>query len=378
MHNDEPRILVLGGYGNFGKRLGMMLASEGLYQIYIAGRSSYKADNVVAKIKEKYPNSKVNSYIIDWQASDFLPKLKESGANIVIHSAGPFPAQQYTVAKTCLELGMHYLDLADSRSFVSQISELNEMAISHNKVIISGAGPVPGLSSTVVDNFASRFALLREIEFGISLGGKNERGNATLATVLGYLGKPFLRLENGLWKTVYGWQNLHQHYYGDNVGLRWHANVDVPDLSLLPERYPTVKTVVFHAGIDIPILHLLMWQMSWISRAKLIKNWAKFHKPLMAISHWFDSLGTEDFGMYVKMNGSNWRYQPLEINWTLVAEKGDAPFISIVPCMILVRKILNGSLLPGARPCLGMFTLEEFDKVVAKWRIYHTVEETES
>lgn len=370
--------MVLGGYGNFGKRISRALAKDPLYEIIVAGHNLSKAQKVVLQIKNEIPQANVLAYEIDWEGTDFQAKLNDISPKIVIHTAGPFQNQPYTVAKACIALKIHYIDIADGRDFVVNINSLDKPAKEQEVIVISGASSVPGLSSSVVDTFAKKYALLREIHCGIASGNKIERGQATIAAILAYVGKPFIRLEKGEWKIVYGWQDLHQHYYGDNIGMRWLGNCDIPDLKLFPERYPKLHTVVFHAGLEVAFMHFLMWLMSWITRAKIIKNWQSFVKIIVKMSHWFDHFGTDNGGMFIRMYGSNHKYQPLEINWTLIAQNGDGPQIPAIASIILAKKILEGKLLPGAQPCLGLFTLEEFDKEAQGWNIYHTVEEIES
>ncbi len=377
IHDEKPKILILGGYGTFGKKITTKLAEDPHLQVIVAGRSLQKAQTLVDSIHKKNPNANVKALVLDWHKNDFSEKLK-GNADVVIHSAGPFQGQDYIVAQACIDLKIHYLDLADGRDFVTHIGQLDAKAKENGVVVISGASSVPGLSSVIIDTYAPRFAILREIEFGIASANKIERGDATITGILGYLGKPFQRLENGQWKTVFGWQNLHRHYYGDNIGLRWHGNLDIPDLALLPARYPSLKSVVFHAGLEVSFLHLTMWHMSWLSRAKVVRDWAFFHKSITAMSRWFSRYGSDVGGMYVTMKGSSQRYQPLEINWNLVAEKGHGPYIPAIPSIILVKKILKGLIPPGAQPCLGMFTLKEFEKVASHWSIYTTTEVTES
>lgn len=378
LHDDKPKILVLGGYGNFGKRICALLAHDPHLQIIVAGRDLKKAKALVDRIKQENTQANIQEIMLDWRAPDFLQKLQEIKADIVIHSAGPFQGQEYIVAKACIESRTHYIDLSDGREFVTNIKQLDQKAKENNVVVISGASSVPGLSSVIVDTYAKQFAVLREIDFGIAPANKIERGEATITAILGYTGKSFQRLENGTWKTVYGWQNLHRHYYGDNIGLRWHGNCDIPDLVLLPEKYPTLKTVIFHAGLEVSTMHFILWQMSWLTRMKIIKNWAYFNKPIIALSRLFDRFGTDAGGMYVRLRGSNHRYQPLEITWNLVAEQGDGPNIPAVPSLILVKKILQGKIEPGARPCLSMFSLNEFEQAISSWNIYYTIEEKES
>lgn len=375
MHKTKHRIIILGGYGNFGKRLSELLVTDPEYEILVAGRSVDKAQKLVAKIKKERPDANIEAIRLDWQASDFSEQLTSTKADLLIHVAGPFQTQDYCVAKTCIDSKIHYVDLSDAREFVLNITQLDQAAKEHHVVVVSGASSVPGLSSAVIDAYYPKFGILREIDFGISPGNKVERGHATIAAILDYVGKPFLRLESGEWKTVYGWQNLYKHYYGDNIGMRWHANLDIPDLILFPKRYPSLETVRFHAGLEISFLHWLMWKMSWLRRMKIIKNWGIYSKYISKVSQWFDRLGTDISGMYIHLSGSNLDYQPLDINWTLVAESGDGPYIPVLPSVILVKKILNGMVPTGAQPCLGLFSLEEFNNVSSAWKIYSIVEE---
>ncbi|MBS0288088.1 MAG: saccharopine dehydrogenase NADP-binding domain-containing protein [Proteobacteria bacterium] len=377
MPQAKPTVLILGGYGVFGKKLSTILA-QGPYKVIVAGRSKEKAEAFLTPIKRKFPQANVVAMAMDWHREDFAELLKQSQANILIHTAGPFQGQDYKVAKTCIELNIHYLDLSDGREFVTHIHELDDKAKAKGVMVISGASSVPGVSSAVVDHYAKKFGILREIHFGIAPANKIERGEAVLKAILGYTGKPFQRLEDGKWKTVYGWQDIHRQYFGDNVGLRWQANCDVPDLVLLPEKYPMLKTVAFYAGLEVSFLHLAMWAMSWLSRYKIIKNWANFSKLIHAMSRWFKNAGSDKGGMYVKLQGSSQRYQPLEITWLLVAEQGHGPYIPIIPCLILLEKLAKGFIAPGARSCFAEFNLEEFEEAIKLWSMYTTVEEKET
>lgn len=373
------RILVLGGYGNFGEPLCEILATNPALTTIIAGRNGEKAQALVDKIKKELPNANVEASKIDWESKDFSFQLEGAAPDIVIQAAGPYQDQDYTIPRICIDLKIHYLDLADVRDYVTQIVELDEAAKNNDVIVISGASIVPGLSSAVVDAHANKFAVLREIDLGIASANQAEKGEGSIRALLRHAGKPFQRLEQGEWKQVYGWQNAHRHYYGDNLGLRWHANMDVPDLDLLPKRYPMLKTVVFHSGFELSFLHFMMWNLSWLSRIKLIKNWAEFSNPITRVNHWFKRFGTNKGGMYVHMYGSNQSYQPFDLNWTLISEEGHGKFIPIIGTLILIDKILQGDISPGASPCVGMFTLKEFESTAAKlkWNIYSTLEEKE-
>ena len=43
------------------------------------------------------------------------------------------------------------------------------------------------------------------------------------------------------------------------LGRRWLSACDVPDLELLPERWPGLREATFHAGLELAPLHLGLW-----------------------------------------------------------------------------------------------------------------------
>jgi saccharopine dehydrogenase-like NADP-dependent oxidoreductase len=373
------RILVLGGYGNVGRLLCETLAKNPDLTVIVAGRSFEKAQLLVDSIQLGNDQANSEACKMDWESSDFFYQLAGAAPQIVIQAAGPYQDNDYTVPQTCIDLKIHYIDLADVRDYVTQIIELDAAAKLNNVVIISGASLVPGLSSAVVEKYAEKFGLLREIDFGLTPANQVDKGEGVIRALLRHAGKPFQRLERGEWREVYGWQNVHRHYYGDNLGLRWHANMDIPDLDLFPKRYPMLKTVVFHAGFELPFLHWLMWNMSWLSRVKLVDNWSDFASPITRFNKWFKRFGSNKSGMYIHMYGSNQAYQPFDVNWTLISEGGHGEYLPIVGPLILIDKILAGKIEPGARPCMAMFTLEEFEvtALLQNWKMYSILEEKE-
>ncbi|MNY77512.1 hypothetical protein D3C86_2174420 [compost metagenome] len=60
--------------------------------------------------------------------------------------------------------------------------------------------------------------------------------------------------------------------------------------------------------------------------------------------------------------------------WTLYAEHGIGPYIPTLSAIILTGKLLRCELAErGAMPCLGLFSLAEFDAEAAPLGIYHKV-----
>ncbi|HEX7000025.1 MAG TPA: saccharopine dehydrogenase NADP-binding domain-containing protein [Gammaproteobacteria bacterium] len=113
-------LVVLGGYGNFGRRIVAALAPESGYRILIAGRSAERAERLAAEI-----GGRAEPLVVDRRGRSFAQELRRADAKIVIHTAGPFQGQDYAVPRACIEAGCHYVDLADARTFVCGIGELD-------------------------------------------------------------------------------------------------------------------------------------------------------------------------------------------------------------------------------------------------------------
>jgi saccharopine dehydrogenase-like NADP-dependent oxidoreductase len=238
-------VIVLGGYGNFGSRIGAALAREPGVALFIAGRNEARATQLAAALGES-----ARPLQLDHTSPDFAKRLRDSGASLLIHTSGPFQGQSYAVARACIEAGCHYLDLADAREYVSGIAALDTQARERDVLVVSGASTVPALSSAVVDKYLPEFSRLESIRHGISAGAKPP-GIATLRAVMSYVGKPFTRWEDGAWRTVHGWQDLYALRFPAPLGRRWMAACDVPDgaVTLMSGRS------CFMPGWDTPVRH---------------------------------------------------------------------------------------------------------------------------
>jgi saccharopine dehydrogenase-like NADP-dependent oxidoreductase len=286
--------------------------------------------------------------------------LREHRVGTVIHTAGPFQGQTYRVAQAAIEAGCHYIDLADGRQFVSGIHVLNDAAKERGLTVTSGASSVPALSCAVVDRYLPEFERLESVRIGISSGARAP-GLATVRGVFSYAGKPIRILQDGSWVTAYGWGNLRRHQFPAPLGRRWLGTCDVPDLEVLPGRYPTAKTVSFQAGFASDAGHLLVWVLAGLVRAGLMASMTPFASPLNRVSRWIEPFVSDRGGMFVMLEGTGRQGKPHRITWSLIAQHNDGAFIPCGASIVLANKIAAGVALPtGALPCTGLLTVAEY------------------
>ncbi len=348
------RVVIIGGYGNFGSFIARRLSRDPDLEVVVAGRSLEKAERLAAALGRA-----VGARI---DVNDGLTAaLRAIGPSVVIHTSGPFQTQGYDVARACIETGCHYVDLADGRAFVSGISSLDAAAQQRGVAVVSGASSVPCLTAALVDHHRHRFATLTDLDYGITTAQRTNRGLATTAAILTYVGKPFPALRDGSQRLVHGWQGLRARRYR-HLGWRLLGDCDVPDLAIFPNRYPGLRTIRFSAGLELPVLHLGLWGLSWIVRSGLIRRLDRAAPLLLGASRWFDRLGSADSGFHMTLSGTGADGEPLRLTFELTARSGDGPYIPCVPAILLARRLAadDGSVPAGATACVGLVSLADY------------------
>jgi Saccharopine dehydrogenase NADP binding domain len=365
-------ILVIGGYGAFGARVCELLAHTPDLEVMVAGRRGDAAAGYAAQLA-RTAKAAVSHAVLDAQTAS-ARDIRTLAATVLINASGPFQAQTYGLARACIGAGCHYIDLADARAFVSGIAQLDGEARAAGVSVISGASSVPGLSSAVVDAYAGELAALDAVDIGISPGNSFDPGEATTASILGEVGKPYTALAGGRRQTVHGWQGLRRHRF-PQIGARWMSNVEVPDLDLLPAHYPALQTARFNAGLEVGLFHLGLWGLAWLVRAGLVRDAGRLAAPLLAAKRRLRILGSDAGGMFVTLYGRDARGQPRTIEWTLIARSGDGPYVPAIASVILAKRLAAGTgPAPGARPCFALFSPADFAAEVADLEIDCTIE----
>lgn len=363
------RVLIIGGYGNFGSFISGRLAREDNIQLIIAGRDEKKSTNFATSLKAK---NQAESFCLDINRN-LVEALAAIKPNVVIHTSGPYQGQGYNVAEACIKQGCHYIDLADGRSFVSGITKLNEKAKEKSVLICSGVSSVPCLTGAIIDKYKGEFKKLEKIEYAIATAQLTNRGLATTSAALSYAGKPFQTLQDGKMKDVYGWTDLRFRKFW-NLGWRAIGACDIPDLEIFPKRYPDLKTIRFGGGLELKGLHIILWLLSWLVRLKIIPSLLPAANLMLKISFLFDPIGKDNSGFYMSMFGTDKEGKNKHVGFEIIAKHGDGAYIPSMPSIIMAKKFANGQIAEtGAKPCLDIITLDEYltelKSLAIEWQI---------
>lgn len=357
------KTIVLGGYGNFGARICRALVNSPGIELIVAGRSAERAKAFAAEL-----GYGAGSMRIDFAQCDLAAALRKAGAELVIHTAGPFQLQGYAVPLAVAQAGAHYIDLADGRRFVCDFPlAMNAAFLDAGKLAITGASTVPALSSAVVNHLTENWKQIDSIDFCIAPAQTAPRGIATMAAVLGYCGAPIQVWNKGEWKTEYGWSNPTRIGFA-RLQSRLGSLCDIPDLEIFPKHYAGVRSVMFRAALEIGISQRVFAAMAFARRVGLIRRPEQFAHFINTSARYVDFLGSSLGGMVVRVAGIDSNGMNVRRAWHIAADNDHGPEIPCMAAILLARGLAENRIKDvGAYTCTGRLALKEFEPEFARW-----------
>ena len=344
------RALVIGGYGGFGARLSRRLAADG-WHVVVAGRSAAKAEAFAATLPCASGAALDRNGPLGLALARIAPRL-------VIDAAGPFQDSSYRVVEACVALGIHYLDLADARAFVTGIAAFDAQARAGGVSVVSGASSVPALSGAVLRELTQGLDRVDRVDLAISASDRATAGTSVAAAILGYSGLPVRLWDGEAWTTRPGWSGVrHQRYALPEVEplSRLVAVVDVPDHDLVPSVLPGRPATTFRAGPEFGFQLAGIWILSWLVRWGWIGSLVPMAPFLRKLQRLTAFLCSDRSAMMVEVEGQGHMRR-----WTLIADHGDGPEVPVLAAQLLARRIAEGTLPFGASHAGDTLDLADF------------------
>lgn len=364
------RVLLLGGYGTFGRRIAVRAAAAG-FEVLVAGRSRARAEAFCAGAPGLTPLA------LD-RDTGLAAALAEHRPFALVDAAGPFQGKGYGVARAAIAAGCHYLDIADGRAFVAGIAALDAEARAAGVACLSGASSLPALSGAAVRRLAEGMESVAAVEIALSASRRGTAGRSVVDAIFSYLGKPLRLRRGGRWTEAVGWQEMRRHDFevpgAPPLRRRRVALAEVPDLDLLPRRLPGAPAVAFRAGTD-RMLHMIgLWLLSWPVRWGWIGSLSGLAGLLSRLQRWTGAGGSRRSAFEVRLFGLAGGRR-LERRWTLIAEQGDGPEIPSLAVPILLARLAAGEVPAGATDAGTLLSLDAFEPALAALAVRHAIVE---
>ncbi|MEP7210139.1 MAG: DUF4166 domain-containing protein [Alphaproteobacteria bacterium] len=348
----RPRILLVGGAGVFGSRLARGLVDTANAEIILAGRDLEKAKAAARQ------TGAASAVALDRRAAS-AGEIAALNVQLVIDTAGPFQGADLSFARTCIEAGCDYIDLADARDFVAAFPSLDAEARAAGVRAFAGASSTPALSHAALDELTAGWRRIDRVQVGISPANQTPRGRSVIDAILSWAGAPVRVFERGAWRERPGWSGGTFHTL-PGIGARRFRLAETPDLDLLVQRYRPTDEALMTAGLEFDLMHFGLWGVSWLRRLGLIRDLRVLAPMLHGVSEMLLPFGSDAGGMFVEAWGRDADDKPVRAEWTLVIGDRKGPYVPTLPALAMARRLLSGEAIPaGARACVGELRLTD-------------------
>ncbi|MDB5431883.1 MAG: Saccharopine dehydrogenase [Caulobacter sp.] len=352
------RIVVVGASGVFGARLSAMIARWPDAVLVLAARRTGPLEALKA-VLAKTASARIETAAFDRDAPDMSERLAALTPWAVADAAGPFQGAGYDLARAALSAGAHYVDIADGRDFVGGFADaLDAEARAAGKIAATGASSTPAITHAALERMTEGWTRIDTVSAAISPGSRAPRGVSVIRAALTWVGKPIRVFDQGAWTQAPGWGLTRRLIY-PGLGRRWASLAETPDLDLMPAHLHPNRSAVMRAGMELSILHLGLWLLSWPVRWRWLKSLTPFAELLRQGAGLTAPFGSDRGGMVVEADGLGPEGERRWARWSLAAEPGAGPSTPAAPAAALLRALLDSAPpAPGAGACVGLVSLD--------------------
>ena len=176
-------VAVFGGYGTFGAHVSRGLAAAGL-RLRVIGRSADRARAFATALPGEH-----EAMAADVTSSPSC-RAAIQGCAVAVSCAGPFGAQGEALLAACVEVGVHYADIAEDRAHAARVRAWGPRFDAIQRTAAYGCSSLPGLSEALaVRARTARPGGPREARVVLFIGNDNAKGPAAVAALAGELGR---------------------------------------------------------------------------------------------------------------------------------------------------------------------------------------------
>ncbi|PRX43643.1 saccharopine dehydrogenase-like protein [Prauserella shujinwangii] len=209
---DERPVLVAGGYGAVGATVTRTLAGPLAGRVVAAGRDLARATALAAEVGGAAARIDVHD------PAGFGRVLDEHGiGTVVLCVEPPGPA----LARTCLERGVHLVDVGASADLLEQVEALAGTAVAHGATAVLSVGVAPGLTNLLARRARDDLGSADRVDVTVLLGAGERHGADAVRWTVGQLARP--APPGGPLRTTlpgYGRRTAHPFPFSDQYSLR--------------------------------------------------------------------------------------------------------------------------------------------------------------
>lgn len=191
------KVLLYGAYGYTGKLILDELLTTQVCRPLIVGRDVQKIEKLAESYKLDFDVAEVESF------GELLKK--HSSVDLVINAAGPYIYTAQEIAVSCVEVGVHYIDVTGEISVFNQLHALDKAARKAGVMLLPGTGFDVAPTDCLANALKKKMPDATHLELAFANVGAGASRGTLLTSVLSLETTTLIRahgvLEPVAWKT---------------------------------------------------------------------------------------------------------------------------------------------------------------------------------
>lgn len=262
--SSTKKILIVGGYGEAGKRIAEILLSQTQCSLSIAGRSRTKAHDCIQALSRNYDGKRLHFIEIDVLSVDFHSVLRE---NSLLIMAVALPVRKVrNLMDALLKHQTHYIDLSPSSEKSRLFKMYQDRFKKANLCCILDAGADPGLPGLVARCVAQQHPSPRSLELAATYSS-DEIGQAGAVDILNTDTNSARFFRKGFWRKTFPLAVKTFHFPAE-FGKRYCLPLYLEEYREIPIDFPLRKIRTYHTAYNIPAN--LVFLLFKLSRGRLL------------------------------------------------------------------------------------------------------------
>jgi hypothetical protein len=245
--------VVFGGYGTFGSHVCRELVRRGV-PVIVAGRDRGRAETFARTLGRGSRGIQADVT----NRSDCRAALSER--NLAVNCAGPFQDLDATLLETCLDLGCHYVDIADDRAYAALVRRHDDAFHSRGLAAVYGCSSLPGISGALALRARAGVAApIQRVRVTLFIGNNNPKGEAAVRSLLAGLGRPIAAPQG----VLHGFRDREVVPLPPPFGPRAVFNMESPEYDLFPSLLGAAEVGV-KLGFGLPLVTYGLAFLAWL------------------------------------------------------------------------------------------------------------------
>lgn len=354
----KHRIVVLSGHGEFSRRVAVGIAAIPQAECVLGMPPGSKSISFAGRLGFPF-------VVLDPNEPASLQRLLE-GAFAVVNLRGPFTERDdLTIATRCAALGIHYIDPADHRAYMTAFARLAREAREHDALLVTGAGAAPAVTGALTALLAEHFNRINEIHIFLTPGMGDQRELAVARAILAHSSQPLRLKQDGRWQKEHWWEHPQTVRFPDPVGRRRGYLCDLPDLELFAKQF-SARTVTARAGFESGMLNMTLSTFAAMRRRGGSEQLSPMMTRLVRFAAWTIGSGSNAAAIRVAMHGIRRGSEEQHVVY-LIGRNGAGPAIAAAPILTLLRKWIDkGVKESGAVTCNSLIDFDDLKPSLAE------------